>query len=63
MGDTVSVVGRVKEIIVAKIKSGWRKHWELLPLLTLSGVSLKGKGFETCVRIVVLYVSKTWAVK
>ena len=65
LGDTISAGGGVGGSSVARIRSGWKKFRELLPLLASRVFSLKMKGrvFEACVRSVVLYGSETWAVK
>ena len=51
--------------MTARIKSGWNKFRELLPLLASRGLPLisKGKIFQACVRSVMLYSSETWPVK
>ena len=47
------------------VRSGWKKFRELLPLLTMRAVSLKGRGelYATCVCSVMLHGSETWPVK
>ena len=61
----ISAGGVARESSVARIRSGWKKFRELLPLLTSRVFSLhmKGRVFEACVRSVVLYGSETWPVK
>ena len=63
LGDMISV--GAGESSVARIRSGWKKFRELLPLLTSRVFSLRtrGRAFEACVRSVVLYGSETWPVK
>ena len=51
--------------MAARIKSGWNKFRELLPLLASRSLLLvsKEKVFQACVRSVMLYGSVTWPVK
>lgn len=65
LGDMISAGGGAEAGSVARIRSGWKKFRELLPLLTLRGPSLhfKGKLYSACVRSVMLYGSETWAIK
>ncbi len=60
-----SAGGGAEACSVARVRSGWKKFRELLPLLTLKGLSLhiKGKLYASCVRSVMVYGSETWAVK
>ena len=65
LGDVISAGGGAKGSAVSRVRKGWMKFRELLPLLTMRGFSLKQKGrlYATCVRSVMLYGSETWAVK
>ncbi len=65
LGDMISAAGGAGYSSVARIRSGWKKFRELLPLLTSRVFShhMKGRIFEACVRSVMLYGSETWAVK
>lgn len=65
LGDMISAGGGAEASSVARIRSGWRKFRELLPLLTTRGLSFRVKGrlYAACVRSVMLYGSETWAVK
>ena len=65
LGDTIGARGSVEDSVTARIKSGWNKFRELLPLLASRGLPLvsKGKVFQACVRSVMLYGSETWPVK
>ena len=65
LGDMISAGGGVSDSSVARIRSGWRKFKERLPLLTSKVFSLRMKRwvFEVCIRSVVFYGSETWAVK
>ena len=65
LGDVICSGGGADASSVARIRSGWKKFRELLPLLTMRGFSLRQKGrlYAACVRSVMLYGSETWAVK
>ena len=57
--------GGAETSTVARIRSGWKKFRELLPLLTSRVISHKVKGrlYNACVRSVILYGSETWPLK
>jgi hypothetical protein len=61
----ISAGGGAEESCIARIRCGWKKFRELLPLLTSRVLSLRTKGrvFDACVRSIVLYCGETWAVK
>ena len=65
LGDVICAGGGAGASSVARVRSGWMKFRELLPLLTMRGLSLRQKGrlYASCVRSVMLYGSETWAVK
>ena len=65
LGDMISAGGGVEAAVNARIRSGWRKLRELLPLLTSKGTSLrlKGKLYAACVRSVMLHGSETWVIR
>ena len=65
LGDMICAGGGAEASSVARVRSGWKKFRELLPLLTKRGVSFRVKGqlYAACVRSVMLYGSETWAVK
>ena len=65
LGDMFSSYGGVEEAVVARVRSGWKKFRELLPVLTTRGFSLRSKGrmYQACVRSVMLYASETWALR
>ena len=44
LGDMISAGGGLEAAVNARIRSGWRKFRELLPLLTSAGTSLRLKG-------------------
>ena len=57
LGDVICAGGGAGASSVARVRSGWKKFRELLPLLTLKGFSLQAKGclYATCVRSIMLY--------
>ena len=61
-GQSLDIVGKWCR---TRIKSGWNKFRELLPLLASRGLPLisKEKVFQACVHSVILYGSETWPVK
>ena len=65
LGDTISAGGGAGESVVTRIRCGWGKFRELLPVLTSKRFSLcrKGRLFGACVRTVILHGCETWAVK
>ena len=65
LGDKLCAVGGAEESLVVRVRSGWKKFRELLPLLTLKGLSLhiRDKLYASYVRSVMLYGSEAWAVK
>ena len=64
LGDLISSGGGCSESIVARVRTGWKKFRELLPLLATKGFSLhtKGRLYDGCVRSAMLHGSETWAV-
>ena len=65
LGDMLDAGGGAESSTVTKVRSGWKKFRELLPLLTTKVISLKVKGelYAACVRSVMLYGSETWLIK
>ena len=65
LGDMICAGGGAEASSVARVRNGWKKFRELLPLLTKRGLSLQRKGqlYAACVRSVLLYGSETRAVK
>ncbi|MCP3657197.1 MAG: hypothetical protein GY766_20280 [Herbaspirillum sp.] len=51
LGDQISRGGGCSESVVARVRKGWKKFRELLPLLTTKGFSLRVKGrlYDACV--------------
>ena len=65
LGDTINAGGGARESVVTRIRCGWGKFKELLPVLTSKRFSLckKGRLYGACVRSVILHGSETWVVK
>ena len=65
LGDMLSARGGAEASTITRIRSGWKKFRELLPLLTGRVFSHKTKGrlYSACVRSVMLYGSETWPLK
>src|SRR5580698_741490 len=57
--------GGVEAAVRYRVRCAWSKFYELVPILTRRGVSLKlkGKFYRACVQSVLLYGSDTWAIK
>ena len=64
LGDTIEARG-ASACVIARVRSGWSKFRELLPLLTSRALPLstKGRVYQACVRSVVMYGSDTWPVR
>ena len=68
LGDMLSAGGgaeMAEASSITRIRTGWKKFRELLPLLTSRVFSHKMKGniYKGCVRSAMLYGSETWLVK
>ena len=65
LGDTIGSRGGAFDSVTARIRSGWNRFRELVPLLASKGLSLAAKGrlYQACVRSVMLYASETWPLK
>ena len=65
LDDMLSAGGGAEASSIARIKSGWKKFWELLPILTRHDRSLKAKGipYTACVGSVMTYGSEAWTLK
>ena len=65
LGDMLASGGGAAAASIARVRSGWKKFRELLPILTSRGFShrVKGKLYAACVRSVMLYGSETWPIK
>jgi len=65
LGDMLSVDGDVDAAVEARIRIGWNKFRQLVPVLTNKDVSLimTGRLYSSCVRSSMLYGSETWSVR
>ena len=65
LGDMLNDTGGVKQAVAARVKATWMKFRELDGILCMQGAYLRMKGVmnKACVRIVLTYVSETWAMK
>jgi len=61
----LSVDGDVDAAVEARIRIGWNKFRQLVPLLTNKDVSLimTGRLYSSCVRSSMLHGSETWPVR
>jgi len=64
LGDMLSVDGDADAAVEARIRIGWNKYRQFVPLLTNKDVSLimSGRLYSSCVRISILHGSETWPV-
>ena len=65
LGDMLDAGGGAESSTVTRVRSGWKKFRELLPLLTTKAISLKVEGelYAACVRSVMLYGRETCPIK
>ena len=65
LGDTISTRGGEEDSITGRIRSGWSKFRESVPLSESKWLSLASKGrlYQVCVRSVMLYASEKWPLK
>ena len=65
LGDMLSVDGDADAAVEARIRIGWNKFRQLLPLLTNKDVSLimRGRLYSSCVQSSMLHGSETWPVR
>ena len=65
LGDMLSADGDADAAVEARIRIGWNKFRQLLPLLTNKDVSLimRGRLYSSCVRSSMLHGSVTWPVR
>jgi len=61
----VSVDGDADAVVEARIRIGWNKSRQLVPLLTNRDIALirRGRLYSSCVRSSVLHGSETWPVR
>jgi len=64
LGDMLSVEGDADAAVETRIRIGWNKFRQLVPLLTNKDVSLKVRGrlYSSCVRSSMLHGSETWPI-
>jgi len=65
LGDVLSVDGDADAAVEARIRNGWSKFRQLVPLLTNRDISLirRGRLYSSCVRCSMLHGSETWPVR
>jgi len=65
LGDMLSVDGDANAAVEARIRIGWNKFRQLVPLLTNRDISLirRGRLYSSCVRSSMLHGSETWPVR
>ena len=65
IGDMLSVDGDADSAVKARIRIGWKKFVQLVPLLTNRDISLirRGRLYSSCVRNSMLHGSETWPVR
>ena len=65
IGDMLNVDGDADAAVEAKIRTGWNKFRQLVPLLTNRDISLirRGRLYSSCVRSSMLHGSETWPVR
>ena len=65
LDDVLSVDGDADAVVEVRIRVGWNKLWQLVPLLTNMGISsiMRGRLYSSCVYSSMLHESETWPVK
>jgi len=65
LGDMLSVDGDADAAVEARIRIGWNKFRQLVPLLTNRDISLirRGRLYSSCVQSSMLHGSETWPVR
>jgi len=65
LGDMLSVDGNADATAETRIRIGWHKFKQLVPLLTNKDISLivRGRLYSSCVRNSMLHGSETWPVR
>ena len=65
LGEMLSVDGDADAGVEARIRVGWNKFRQLVPLLTNRDISLirRGRLYSSCVRSSMLHGSETWPVR
>jgi len=64
-GDMLSVDAAADAVVDARIRIGWNKVRQLVPLLTNTDISLirRGRLYSSCVRSSMLHGTETWPVR
>jgi len=65
LGDMLSVNGDADAVVETRIRIGWNKFRQLVPLLTNKDISLivRGRLYSSCVQSSMLHGSETWPIK
>jgi len=65
LGDMFSVDGDADAAVENRIRIGWNKFRQLVPLLTNKDISLivRGRLYSSCVQSSMLHGSETWPIK
>jgi len=65
LGDMLSVDGDADAAVETRIRIGWNKFRQLVPLLTNKNISLivRGRLYSSCVQSSMLHGSETWPIK
>jgi len=65
LGDMLSVDGNADAAVEARIRIGWNKFRQLVPLLTNMDISLirRGRLYSSCGQSSMLHGSETWPVR
>ena len=65
LGDMLSVDGDANAAVETRIRIGWNKFRQLVPLLTNKDISLivRGRLYSGCVRSSMLHGSETWPIR
>jgi len=65
LGDMLDEDGGCDSAVTTRVRSGWKKFCEYLPILTGKGLlfKMKGKIYATCLRSCLMHGSETWLMK
>jgi len=65
LGDMLSADGDADAAVETRIRIGWNKFRQLVPLLTNKDISLirRGRLYSRCVRSSMLHGSETWLIR
>ena len=61
LGDTIGAIGGAGDSVMTRIRTGWSKFRDLMPMLASKGLPLKAKGalYSAFVSSIRLYGSET----